>query len=221
MLSGTDLNYIGSRLVGLNVEVSNGPFIAKQDKPITNIGIDAFSNTMITGIIFDDWNYVNKIKRIINFILCWENYNINLGSNLLVNIFKFIPVQLETIGNSAFAYCKILKEITIQYGVKTIGNHTFKQCIKLKVLTIDHGVETIGYDVFMMCNSLEKIIIQGSVKIIKGWTLSYCELLKEIIILNGVEHIWDDVFMNCKLLSSITIPNSVKIIGPYMVQQSE
>ena len=196
--------------MGLQGDKPYVPFIVVQKKPIIKIADNAFYRTNITEIILDDWNNVNKMERLIYFILCWEKYNdINLGSNLLVNIFKILPVQLETIGEKAFAYSGLTK-ITIPNSVTIIGKMAFAYS-GLKKITIPGSIKIINEGMFQVCKRLKEVIIEDGVTTIPDKTFWYCESLSEITIPNSVTTIGKEAF-GYSGLTKITIPNSVTTI---------
>lgn len=68
-----------------------------------------------------------------------------------------IPKSVEWIENSAFEYCKNLRDVVIPEGVVKIELYAFKGCQKLKEVVIPKSVEWIGYEAFRCCEiTLEK-----------------------------------------------------------------
>ena len=72
-----------------------------------------------------------------------------------------IPNSVTNIGNSAFYYCELLKEITIPNNITNIGSYTFSFCKSLTSITIPDGVTSIGDAVFYGCYSLNEVIFKG------------------------------------------------------------
>jgi len=66
---------------------------------------------------------------------------------------------ITTIGNSAFAGCKALKEVSLPNSVVTIGDWVFFTDICLGKLSIGTGIRQIGHDVFADADYIEDIYI--------------------------------------------------------------
>ena len=119
------------------------------------------------------------------------------------------------IGDSAFAYCTSLRNITIPDSVTNIGNFAFENCSSLKSIVIPNSVTEIGNYAFTNCTSLRNITIPYSVTSIEFGTFSDCTSLINVTIPNSVTSIDWGAFRDCTSLTSITIPDSVTGIGSY------
>jgi hypothetical protein len=124
-----------------------------------------------------------------------------------------IPDNVNSIGKSAFSYCRTLTNITIPEGVTSIGVWAFAVCTSLINITVPEGVTSIGKEAFIGCNSLSSITIPRSLTNIGYRAFWNCESLTSIFIPEGVTSIEDSVFSYCKNLTSITIPEGVTSIG--------
>ena len=60
-------------------------------------------------------------------------------------------------GTGVFEGCKLLKNITLPYGLTTIGVATFRYCERLKTITIPETVSTIGHLTFQFASSLVSV----------------------------------------------------------------
>lgn len=81
-------------------------------------------------------------------------------SSIPTNIYRIVfeeGSKLETIGDTAFAYCTAVTEFTIPDTVTSIGTKAFQGCIKLKEITIPEKVTTIGGSAFSECSVLTTI----------------------------------------------------------------
>ena len=54
-----------------------------------------------------------------------------------------LPVNVKSIGDQAFVYCRLLSEIEIPYGVASIEFWTFGDCTSLKNTVIPGSVTSI------------------------------------------------------------------------------
>ncbi len=83
-----------------------------------------------------------------------------------------IPEGIESIGASAFEYCKKLKSITIPGSVKTIGGDAFQYCESLAEVYICEGCETLNYRTFGYCKVLKDVTLPASLTSIHKGTFS-------------------------------------------------
>ena len=74
---------------------------------------------------------------------------------------KGYRLNVTTIGNNAFAGCKVLKKLTIGNKVTVIGKNAFKKCSKLKTVVIGKAVKTISSKAFTGDNKIKKITFKG------------------------------------------------------------
>lgn len=74
---------------------------------------------------------------------------------------KGYRLNVTTIGNNAFAGCKVLKKLTIGNKVTVIGKNAFKKCSKLETVVIGKAVKTISSKAFIGDNKIKKITFKG------------------------------------------------------------
>ena len=115
-----------------------------------------------------------------------------------------VPDSIESIGDSAFAYCINLKSIVIPDSTKSIGNSAFIHCKSLTSINIPDSVESIGNSTFYNCKNLKSITIPDSIKGIGTDAFTYCINLTSITISDSVKNIGCDAFFNCINLKSLT-----------------
>ena len=130
--------------------------------------------------------------------------------------------SVETIGQSAFAYCTSLKKITVPSNVKLIRFAAFDHCSNLEEVTIEDGIQTIESSVFVFCEKLTSISIPNSVKEIGGGVFYNCTNLREVVLSNNITGLFchgeyintcEGMFGKCEKLCKIEIPKSVETIG--------
>ena len=76
----------------------------------------------------------------------------------------YIPNRIETIGNSAFAYCENLKSITIPKSCNEIETYCFLNCTNLKDVIIESPNIKIGIGCFYMCRNIKNVTCVGTFK---------------------------------------------------------
>jgi hypothetical protein len=93
------------------------------------------------------------------------------------------PNNATEIGDSAFAGCSNLTNITLSECVTSLGDYAFHGCHNLTHITISDSVTSIGEFAFCNCNNLKSITIPKSVM-----------------------SLGRAAFYNCSKLTSITLP---------------
>ncbi len=121
-----------------------------------------------------------------------------------------LPKDITNIGDSAFAYCTWLEDITIPGNVEYIGNYAFAGS-NLRNVTISQGVKRIENGAFAAC-ALESIRIPNSIKSIGAGAFTGIQGLENFNIPEGITSIGDGTFEGSDL-KKIVIPKSVKTIG--------
>ena len=127
--------------------------------------------------------------------------------------------SVTSIGESAFAGCTGLTEVTIPGSVTSIGYRAFSSCYGLTELTIANSVTSIGNSAFYGCNSLTEVIIPNSVTSIGNQVFYNCSGLTELTIGNGVTSIGGAAFTGCSGLTTLyslnTTPPSTHSLSPF------
>ena len=127
---------------------------------------------------------------------------------------KYIGIAptIETIGNRAFAGCKVLDRVVLPDVVTTIGDAAFSDCRALKGIVIPDGVTEISSYLFYGCISLESVVIPEGVERI-GESAFHSTALKSVVIPDSVTVIGNSTFNGCIFLSEITLSKSITVIG--------
>ena len=109
-----------------------------------------------------------------------------------------------TIGENAFADCKILTEITIPDSVTRIGEYSFLNCVSLTGITIPDSVTRIDKHAFECCTGLTRIAIPDSVTELADSAFLKCDGLAEISIGKGLLILGDSAFSGCRNVTKLT-----------------
>lgn len=98
----------------------------------------------------------------------------------------YLPANLETIGEGAFANWPDLDTVIFPDGLKSIGPDAFSNCKSLALVELPDSVTSIGKGAFEKCTSLSSVIISYSTcaKGLDPKAFSQCDKL-ELIAING------------------------------------
>lgn len=119
------------------------------------------------------------------------------SSSKKVRSLEFIPSNVHTIGESSFACCNMLRNLTIPTSIVNILADAFYSCENLKQLRIPGTVEYIGESAFQECSELTTVNIEHGVKTIGQGAFCACENLQMIYIPVSVTSIELSAFELC------------------------
>lgn len=129
-----------------------------------------------------------------------------------------IPSNVTTIQDYAFAFAKVLTNVTIPSGVSSIPTYAFDNATSLISITIPSSVTSIGESAFYNARALSNITIPSSVTSIGNSAFYNTASLTSITIPSSVTRIGDYAFHGATSLTSVTIPSSVTSIGSHAFQ---
>jgi hypothetical protein len=134
-----------------------------------------------------------------------------------------IPNSVESIGYSAFAYCKNLTGVTIPDSVTSIGDAAFAYCENLTEIKVDAGNSEYNseggvlYDKYKTLvtypagKTTKTFIIPDDVTSIGYYAFAYCEYhLTGVTIPDSVTSIGDMAFAWCYSLISVTFEGTIE-----------
>ncbi|MBR5942345.1 MAG: leucine-rich repeat domain-containing protein, partial [Clostridia bacterium] len=143
-----------------------------------------------------------------------------------------LPDSLETLGESAFAYCPVAS-VTFGSGLKTIGEGAFYKCSALTSVTFPDSLETIGDEAFKYCPvasvtfgsglksigegafyraALTSVTLPDSLEVIGGFAFYSCASLSSVTFGSGLKTIGQQAFSWCASLTSVTLPDSLETV---------
>jgi hypothetical protein len=135
-------------------------------------------------------------------------------------------LPVTAIGDSAFAGCNSLADLTIPSSVTSIGDKAFLGCRNLYSVTIPSSVTSIGDGAFIGCSSLmsirvdslnpayagiDGVLFDKTVRTLIAYPVD--KNTETYIIPSSVTAIGNSAFAYCGSLTGITIPSSVTSIG--------
>ena len=97
--------------------------------------------------------------------------------------------------------------IEFDASITSIGDTAFATCSTLTNITIPNTVKHIGVDAFLDCSSINSIIIPDKVESIDSYAFEWCSSLESIIIPNSVTYIGYGIFAGCDSLTSVMVDN--------------
>lgn len=85
-------------------------------------------------------------------------------------VFLSYEIELETIGNNAFAFCTKLKSFNIPPSLYKIGNEAFYNCYELDSIVLRNNVTQIGKDAFYNCDNVTIYCEMGEDNVPANWS---------------------------------------------------
>ena len=105
--------------------------------------------------------------------------------------------SVKSISDMEFQKNKVLKKMTLPFGVERIGNFAFYDCVNLIDISIPDTVYEIGLGAFYNCCSLIVFTIPDGVSKIMASTFHGCLELKNVSIPTSVKFIGEGAFHEC------------------------
>ena len=179
------LLYIGKYLITVNENASG---VVEIREGTLRLADDAFEGcAQVTGVVFPA-SFIGKIythmfgklpsleklevasgnSRYIgrgNCIIETESKTLVLGCNS-----STIPSDgsVTTIGDTAFIYCRGIREIVIPEGIENIGSWAFCECTNAETVTLPQSLKKVSDYAFYSCMALKSVTIPAGVEQI-GW----------------------------------------------------
>lgn len=204
-------------VVGIEPEAYNGVIVIP--KEVKRIGLDAFKNRNISGVIMED-GVVDIGKG--SFYNCRNLCNVRVSNNAAfisalcfskcTSLSKVIlGNKVKRIHDSAFEGCTQLESIEIPKQTQEIASSAFRSCKKLKEIKHQGSIERIGQSAFRGCKELEKFEFKGVYSI--GSHSFRGTALKEVHITSDTYNIGNYAFYNCRELKNVEIDENVYSLG--------
>jgi len=127
---------------------------------------------------------------------------------------------LQSIGESAFRYCKALQSISFPSTVTNVGEEAFSDCYSLKKVVLNEGFKKIGKLAFAHSHSLESINFPSTLEETGNMAFRGSHL-KEVILIEGLKKVGSGSFDNCNSLERVTLSSSVVEIEEYAFHYSK
>ncbi|MBQ8127887.1 MAG: leucine-rich repeat domain-containing protein [Prevotella sp.] len=123
-----------------------------------------------------------------------------------------VPSYVESVGGSAFCYCKNLTHAEIPNPETKLGGSIFSGCQSLTSFSFAEGSKSVPSGMFSVCRQLTSVTLPAGIEEIEKHAFSGCESLSSIDFPEGLKTIWNTAFMWTGL-KSITLPASLTSIG--------
>ena len=154
------------------------PAVRESDgKPI--VGVDGFSyQERLLGIQFYKGS---QVKYIGSFEGC-------TGIEFIADM----PATVETIADCAFQGCKMLRDVTLNDGLKYIGISCFEGCESLESIKLPKSLKVIREFAFRVCTGLQTVEFDDNINFYDGYYYGFC----------------NNVFDGCESLHTVKLPKN-------------
>ena len=184
-----------------------------KDYAFTNC--DAIKTLVIDTLVSNIGQYV--------FQNCLALENVTIKNNGMIGLKAFessskgnpatyVISNVGLIGESAFANCTKMQNLTVNPDVTSIGQYAFQNCSGLENCTIKNN-GLIGESAFANCSKLQKVRLGNQVGNINQRAFYNCVLLDSLTLPNTVNTLGDSVFYNCNNLAYAQLSNTLSTIG--------
>ena len=196
---GKNIKYIKDRAFYKCTNLKEVEFSGK-----IKIGVSAFAESGVEKILFIDLTEDEK-----------DTSNQKTEEEMTAEEKAF--AELPIIGESAFANCVNLTEVTLGNGVDKIGKLAFYSCSNLTTVDFSkcNNLTSIGSQAFSKCSSLTAANLKKctSLKTIGSAAFDSCSSLSELVFNDELETISDNAFEGTTSLQSVTITAKVTTVG--------
>lgn len=160
-----------------------------------------------------------------------------MNCNTVTSNFRF-PKFLEKIGDYAFAYCTIIKDVKLPDTVKEIGEGAFLSCTRLSGINLEK-VTVIANNAFNGCKSLKAVTLSDDIEKLDVYSFKDTPLIDDVasdtVFINdkilysvgnkdieqftftdNITGIAGGAFMDCTKITELNLPEKIKILGGYV-----
>ena len=124
-----------------------------------------------------------------------------------------IPDYVTGIGDQAFRFLAMPKDMVLPTGITRIGNYAFAETTGLERVVLPTGITRIGNFAFSETTGLERVVLPLGLKEIGAGAFMDCKDLKYVNIPPTVTEIGGKAFCNCYSIDQLLIPDSVQTVG--------
>ena len=114
-----------------------------------------------------------------------------------------IGADVETIGTSAFKYCRSATELNIPDNVTEIGTGAFESWVSTTTLNIGTGLKKIPEKAFYGTQVLESVTIPENITIIGKEAFGNSRMLTEVSVGTGLDSIKSGAFILCQRIQTV------------------
>ncbi|MBE5743954.1 MAG: divalent cation tolerance protein CutA [Clostridiales bacterium] len=121
-----------------------------------------------------------------------------------------IPLEIETIGCSAFKDNTSIKEIIFNNKLKIIEESAFERCLSLSHIELPKDVKILETRAFARCYSLLNVTLNDNLTTIEDECFAFCSNLKHFTLSQGVTICKESAFNHCSLLTQFVVEDGNK-----------
>ena len=120
-----------------------------------------------------------------------------------------ITINAQEIGSSAFADCDNLTSVII--NVRNIGQSAFTDCDRLSQVVLDDSVQIVGNNAFANCDNI--LSINTNARIIGNTSFTNCDRIVSVILGDSVQTLGSGAFRGCFRLNNVSLGEGITSIG--------
>lgn len=133
-------------------------------------------NAEIRAGVFFNCTSLSEVKLPEGLVNIWHHAFYNCCSLQDIDL-----SNMEDIGASAFASCKLLENVQFAETLYDLGSHAFEGCVSLVNIELPEKLTVIPEYAFFGCTGLDNVTIPASVKRIAGGAFENCSFVKTFV----------------------------------------
>ncbi|MBQ2712788.1 MAG: leucine-rich repeat domain-containing protein [Clostridia bacterium] len=213
-----------------------------QGKPITEIGMEAFSeHTTLTEITVPasvtniSWFAFSGCTALKSICVAEDNpAYLSIDGNLYTKDGKTLlryaigkteerfalPKGVTKIGDSALSGAS-LTEVLLPHGLTEIEDWAFLGCESLTALALPDTLKAIGEAAFEDCDSLTELILPNSLTELGDYMCESCDSLRRVVLPKALTKLNNGAFSDCDSLTEVLLPATLIEIGDHAFEHCE
>lgn len=150
--------------------------------------VESIGRYIISKAVVRNFELNNGYPNILDILAGSEIENLIISTEVSDNFLSgysrsgkiIVSEGVKSLGNSAFADCKYITDISLPESLESIGDYAFSGCSDLTEVNLPENLRSIGAYVFSECSAISEITFPGSLTSIGEVPFSKCAALSKI-----------------------------------------